>query len=128
MQPAAPSACERPSGPCASTLTALLRIEATSTKRLSGLTVTSSGDARARAAAQSEPPRWVTHPAVPAGWVRLPSAARLNTATPLGKRRPVTYTWAPSGLTATLVGSFSARPTTQPPPGRWLTHPRAPAS
>ena len=73
-------------------------------------------------------PRWVTQPAVPAGCVTLPSGARSKTATPLGNRLPATYTWVPSGLTATLVGSFSARPTTQPPPGRWLTQPLPPGS
>ena len=33
-----------------------------------------------------------------AAWVRLPSEERVNTAIPLGKRRPATYTRVPSGL------------------------------
>ena len=47
--------------------------------------------------AQSEPPRWLTQPAGPAAWVRLPSAARSKIATALGKRRPATYTRAAVG-------------------------------
>src|SRR6185436_19860740 len=101
---------------------------ATSTCRLSGVTVTSSGEARPRATAQSDPPAWLTHPAGPAPCVRLPSVALAKIEMALGNLRPATYTRRPFGLTAMLVGSFRARTSVQPPPGRWLKQPAAPGS
>jgi hypothetical protein len=128
MQPAGPASCVRPPGPACSTTTALLRLPATSTSRLSGETATSSGEASPRAVPQPKPPWWLTQPSGPAAWVTLPSAARSKIAIALGKRRPATYTRSPSGLTATLVGSLTPRAIPQPSPGSAPKHPVAPGS
>ena len=128
MQPALPSGCVRPAGPVRRLRTARVPELATSTLWLSRLTTTSSGEFSARAGTQPASPPRLMQPAGPESWVSVPSSLRVRTATALGKRLLATYTRRPSGLTATATGSWRARPPAQPPPGRWLIQPPAPAS